>query len=91
MIALMIGSILLNLWFLWDLGYPNRSVNPSGAWLWAGMGFVTLALDILLMLVLLRIPFSPLLAIAVLFAQDGVYTWRLVVLRQARRDDKEIG
>jgi hypothetical protein len=71
------------------MGWPGRSLNPIGSWLWIAMGLVTLALDILLLMIMFRIPIPSLLAIAVLIAQDGVYAWRSIALRRARRADSE--
>ena len=87
-LALVALSILLCFWFTAGLGLPWRSRYPTGAWLWAAMAWVAIALDVLLMLVVLRVRFSPWVAVGVLAAQDGVYAWRLAVLYTARRSEK---
>ena len=82
-------SMGLTLWFTIGLGKPWRTRHTTGAWLWASMAWFAIALDVLLLLVLLRIAFPPWIALLVLLGQDAVYAWRLRVLYQARRQDKE--
>jgi len=90
MLGLLVAvSILVTLWFVLRLGNPTRTADPGGAWLWAALGWVTIALDTLLLLVLLHVRFPEWIAGAVLAAQDAVYVWRSVRLEKARRQDRE--
>lgn len=80
------ASFLLTVVFALWLGPPWRSENPTGAWLWAGLAWSTAVFDGLLFLSLLRISVPIWIAIAALLVQDVVYTWRLFLLYEARRD-----
>lgn len=86
--ALVAASILLTLWFVISLGDPRRSDSPTVAWLLAAWGWITVAFETLLLLALLRIHVPSWLAVLVLFAQDGIFAWRLVLLRKARQTDE---
>jgi len=85
---LVAASIGLSLWFVLSLGDPRRSENPTIAWLLAAWAWVTVAFEALLLLALFHIHVPVWLAAVVLFAQDGVFGWRLVLLRRARRADR---
>jgi hypothetical protein len=87
--ALVVLSIAVTTWFVLRLGNPQRSADPSAAWLWALLGWVTIALDVLLLLILLHIRYPAWVAAAVLTAQDIIYVWRSVRLEKARRADRE--
>jgi hypothetical protein len=89
--SLIVLSIAVTAWFVFRLGNPQRSADPAAAWLWALLGWVTIALDVLLLLVLLRVRYPAWVAAAVLTAQDVIYVWRSVRLEKARRADKESG
>jgi len=89
--SLIVLSIAVTAWFIFRLGNPQRSADPSAAWLWALLGWVTIALDVLLLLVLLRVRYPAWVAAAVLTAQDIIYVWRSVRLEKARRADRENG
>jgi hypothetical protein len=82
--VLLAGSVALTAAFLILLGPPWLSAEPKVAWLLAAWGWVTLALELLILLVLLRVAVPSWLALIVLLAQDGVWVWRLAVLRRAR-------
>lgn len=85
--ALVAASILLTLWFVLQLGDPRRSQSPTVAWLLAAWGWITIAFEALLLAALLRIHVPSWLAVLVLFAQDGIFAWRLVLLHRSRRAD----
>lgn len=85
---LVAASIGLSLWFVVSLGDPRRSENPSTAWLLAAWAWVTVVFETLLLLALFRVHVPPWIAAVVLFAQDGVFAWRLVLLHRARRSDE---
>jgi len=85
---LVTASIGLSLWFAVSLGDPRRSENPPVAWLLAAWAWVTVAFEALLLLALFHIHVPAWLAAVVLFAQDGVFAWRLVLLHRARRADQ---
>lgn len=88
--ALLVGvSIAVTMWFVLRLGNPARTADPAGAWLWAALGWVTVALDTLLLLVLLHVRFPEWIAGLVLAAQDAVYVWRSIRLEKARKVDRE--
>ena len=87
--VLIVMSIVLTLWFILGLGKPWRATYPAGAWLWAAISWVTIALDALLVMVLARVAFPSWVAAIVLLAQDGVWIWRLQQLYQARRIDRK--
>jgi hypothetical protein len=88
---LVAASVLLTLCFALYLGAPWRSEYPPMAWLLAAWAWVTVAFETLLLLALFHIHVPPLLAVLVLAVQDGIFTWRLVLLRQTRRADKVKG
>jgi len=83
--VLVTASIVLSLWFVLTLGSPRRSENPLVAWLLAAWAWVTVAFETLLLLSLFRVHVPLWLAAVVLLAQDGVFTWRLILLHRARR------
>ena len=85
---LVAASIVLSLWFVLSLGDPRRSENPIVAWLLAAWAWVTVAFEVLLLLALFRVHVPPWLAVVVLFAQDSVFAWRMVLLRRSRRGDE---
>lgn len=85
---LVAGSIGLTVWFLVDLGRPWRSEGPLIAWLLALWGGVTVAFETLLLLALLSVEVPAWIAALVLAAQDGVFAWRLILLRRARLADR---
>lgn len=83
--VLLAASILLTALSVLDLGPPYRNANPQVAWLLAAWGWITVALETLLLLALFRVHVSPWVAVVVLLVQDGIWVWRLVVQRRARR------
>jgi len=85
---LVAASIGLSLWFAVSLGNPRRSENPTVAWLLSAWAWVTVAFELLLLLALFRIHAPPWLAALVLFAQDAIFGWRLVLLYRGRRADR---
>jgi hypothetical protein len=85
---LVAASIGLSLWFVVSLGNPRRSESPTMAWLLSAWAWVTVAFETLLLLALFRIHVPAWLAAVVLFAQDGIFAWRLVLLRRTRRVDR---
>lgn len=88
LLQLLVGlSIVLTVWFLVALGRPWRSESPTTAWLLAAWAWVTAAFEVLLELVLFRITFPLWVATVILMAQDAVFAWRLVKLRQTRAAD----
>jgi len=82
------GSIGLTLWFVLSLGPPRNSQNPSVAWLLAAWAWVTIAFETLLLLALFSVMVPSWLAAGVIAAQDGIFAWRLVLLRKSRRADR---
>lgn len=89
-IRILVGlSIVLTLAFVLRLGPPWRSANAAGAWLWALMGWTSVAFDTILLLTLLHIPVPAGAALLVLLVQDGVYAWRLFRLETSRRNNEE--
>lgn len=82
------ASILLSLWFVISLGNPRRSENPAVAWLLAAWGWVTVAFETMLFVALFSVRVPVWLAAVVLAAQDGVFAWRILLLRRARRGDE---
>src|SRR5258705_33899 len=87
---LVAASIVLSLWFVLSLGNPRRSENPVVAWLLAAWAWGTVAFELLLLAALFRGHVPPWLAVVVLFAQDGVFGWRMVLLRRSRRQDNSV-
>jgi len=85
--VLVAASAGLSLWFVLYLGPPWRSENPAVAWLLAAWAWSTAAFQALLLLALFRIVVPLWLVALVLFAQDAVFAWRLVLLRRTRRAD----
>lgn len=88
--ALVAASVLLTLWFVLTLGSPRRSENPTIAWLLAAWAWVTVAFETLLLLALFQIHVPAWLAAVVLFAQDGVFAWRLALLWRSRHKDDRV-
>lgn len=86
--VLVAASILLTLWFVISLGDPRRSENATVAWLLAAWGWITIAFETLLLLALLHVHVPTWVAVLVLFAQDAIFAWRLVLLRRARQTDE---
>jgi hypothetical protein len=82
-------SVVLGLWFVLDLGPPWRSQLPGTAWLQASLAAVVLALDLVIVLLLLRVPVPWWLIAVLVAAQDAVFVWRLVKLHEARRSSSE--
>jgi len=86
--AVLIGvSMLLGLDFVVSFGPPWRSESPAMAWLQAGLAWVALAFDTVLLLALFRVAAPMWIVALILLGQDAVYAWRLVVLRRAREDE----
>lgn len=83
--GLVAASVLLTLWFVLTLGSPRRSENQPIAWLLAAWAWVTVAFETLLLLALFQVHVPGWLAALVLFAQDGVFAWRLALLWRSRR------
>lgn len=86
--AAIVVSMLLGLIFLYGLGRPWRAPDELRvqAWLQSALVVSPVALELLLLLVVVRIP-PPLWAvIGVLVCQDAVYTWRLLVLIRDRHE-----
>ena len=86
---LVAASIGLSLWFVLSLGPPMRSANVKVAWLLAAWAWVTVAFELLLLLTLFHVHVPIWLAALVLLVQDGVFAWRIVLLRRSRLTDKE--
>lgn len=86
--AAIVASMLLGVWFLYELGRPWRAPVELRvqAWLQAALVATPVALDVLLLLVVLRIAPPLWLILAVLLGQDAVYGWRLLVLVRAHRE-----
>lgn len=82
------GSVALTVMFLAQLGAPWRSEETATSWLLSAWGVVTLALELLILLALLRVPFPMWVALVVVLAQDGVWVWRMLHVRRARREDE---
>lgn len=89
-IALMAGSALLGLSFVLALGRPWRSEVPAAAWLQAMLAAVTVAFDVVIVLVMLAVAVPPWVVVAVVAVQDGVFAWRLRRLWMARQRDIRI-
>ena len=85
---LVAASIGLSLWFVFSLGPPQGSGNVPVAWLLAAWAWVTIAFEVLLLLALLHVHVPPWLAALVLLVQDGVFAWRIVLLRRSRQADR---
>ena len=85
--VLVAASVGLSLWFVLTLGAPWRNERPTVAWLLAAWAWSTAAFQALLLLALFRIAVPLLVVALVLFAQDGVFVWRLVLLWRTRRAD----
>ena len=88
--VLVAGSIGLSLWFVVALGPPWRSQAPTIAWLQAAWAWVAILFEALLLLALFRVGVPLPVWGVVLFAQDGVFAWRLILLRRSRRADQRI-
>ena len=86
--VLVAASIGLTLWFVLSLGPPERSGNVPVAWLLAAWAWVTVAFEVLLLLALFHVHVPVWLAALVLLVQDGVFAWRIVLLRRSQRADK---
>jgi hypothetical protein len=57
-------------------------------WLQSGLAWVAVAFDLALLLALLRLHVPAWVYGAILFTQDVVFGWRLVLLRRARSADQ---
>jgi hypothetical protein len=83
--ALLALSVALGLWFAVELGRPWRAENPTMAWLLAAWAWSTVAVESILLLALFRITVPWWVVVVVLAAQDAVWVWRLIRLRQERQ------
>jgi len=72
--------------FVAAYGDPRRNETPSMAWLQAGLAWVAVGFDVVLMLALFHVVVPWFLVVVVLLAQDCVFGWRLYVLFAARRE-----
>lgn len=88
--GLIVLSVVQGGTFVLALGRPWRYVHElrGMAWLQSVMAATTLVLDVLLLLVVLRVPILPIIAIITLAAVNAGQTWRLVALRRARHDER---
>jgi hypothetical protein len=83
-----IVSMALGLAFVIGLERPWRvpAELRMMAWLQVVLVATPIAFDLLLLMVVLRVPPPLWLIIAVLFAQDSAYAWRLFVLIRAHHE-----
>lgn len=88
MAATLVASMLLGLGFVLALGRPWLAPRElrTQAWLQLALAAVPVALDLLLLLVVARVPPPLWVIIAVLLGQDIVYAGRLVVLFRERQE-----
>lgn len=92
--ALIAGAIIvsmaLGLAFMIVMERPWHAPRAlrTMAWLQLALVATPIGLDSILLLVTLRVPPPIWLVILVLFAQDVVYGWRLLILIQAHRERK---
>lgn len=90
LVQVLVGiSILLSLRFIADVGNPRRSEIPTIAWLLAAWGWVSVAFETLIFVAMFDVDIPLWIAAVVLAAKDGVYTWRIAVVRRARRAGTE--
>lgn len=88
--ALVACSAVCGLAFVAVLGPPWRSLSPGMVWLQSAVALVAAALDIVILLVILRVHVPVLVVALILISQDVVFVWRIVKLLQVRRDDRRL-
>jgi amino acid transporter len=84
--AVLLGlSVVLNLAFVVLLGNPRKQPDRPIAWFLASTGWGAVALDATLLVSVLGAHVPPLVGVAVVAVQDGIFGWRLWLMYQSRR------